>query len=533
MVCFWKQLNCSIPPVLLLSLFFMAFVSCSGKSGEDNSQERPPSPRLVPLSFNELVEEFNSSTASNYSLSGKCDSSLGENVEVSISGTDITESATCNNDNTFTVVLDGSSLTIPTITFQATYGDKTVSSNSIANNRIVLFQSIDSGHQHTCALTTNGNVKCWGFGENGELGNKEVNNISTPVDVHTSSSDDIPLGGIAAISVGYSHTCALTTDGNVKCWGVGEDYGQLGNGATTNSSTPVDVHTSLADTNPLGGIAAISSGGWHTCALTTSGGVKCWGWGELFEQLGNGATADSSTPVDVHTSLADTNPLGGIAAISTGTYHTCVLTTNENVKCWGSGASGKLGNRKEENSSTPVDVHTSSADNSPLGDITAISAGAFHTCALTTTGNVKCWGYQEDYGELGNGEYDNSSTPVNVHTSSSEGTPLGGIAAISSGNSYACTLTTDGNVKCWGSGEFGQLGNGEYDVSIETPVNVHTSLEDANPLGGIAAISSGGFHTCALTTSGGVKCWGSGKFGQLGNGEYDNSSTSPVDILLP
>ena len=78
MVCFWKQLNCSIPPVLLLSLFFMAFVSCSDKSGEDNSQEKPPSPRSVPLSFNELVEEFNSSTASNYSLSGKCDSSLGE-----------------------------------------------------------------------------------------------------------------------------------------------------------------------------------------------------------------------------------------------------------------------------------------------------------------------------------------------------------------------------------------------------------------------------------------------------------------------
>ena len=185
----------------------MAFVSCSGNSGEDNSRERPPSPRppsprSVPLSFNKLVEEFNSSTASNYSLSGKCDSSLGGSVEVSISGTDITESATCNNDNTFTVVLDGSSLTIPTITFQATYGDKTVSSNSIANNRIVLFQNIDSGHQHTCALTTNGNVKCWGFGEHGQLGNGDTNNSSTPVDVHTSHGDNSPLGGIAAISLG-------------------------------------------------------------------------------------------------------------------------------------------------------------------------------------------------------------------------------------------------------------------------------------------------------------------------------------------
>ena len=252
----------------------------------------------VPLSFNELVEEFNSSTASNYSLSGKCDSSLGGSVEVSISGTDITDSATCNNDNTFTVVLDGSSLTIPTITFQATYGDKTVSSNSIANNIIVLFQSVDSGHQHTCALTTDGNVKCWGMGELGQLGNGDNQTQLTPVDVHTSLEDNSPLGGIATISLGGFHTCALTTNGNVKCWGQGEDYGELGGGDESDTSfTPVNVHTSSVDNSPLGGITAISSGYQHTCVLTNSG-VKCWGFGED-GQLGNGEFNDSSTPVDI------------------------------------------------------------------------------------------------------------------------------------------------------------------------------------------------------------------------------------------
>ena len=526
MVCFWKQLNCSIPLFLLLSLFFMAFVSCSGNSGEDNSRERPPSPRppsprSVPLSFNKLVEEFNSSTASNYSLSGKCDSSLGGSVEVSISGTDITESATCNNDNTFTVVLDGSSLTIPTITFQATYGDKTVSSNSIANNRIVLFQNIDSGHQHTCALTTNGNVKCWGFGEDGQLGNGDTNNSSTPVDVHTSHGDNSPLGGIAAISVVNLHTCALTTNGNVKCWGFGE-HGELG--GDEHSLTPVNV-TSSSDGIPLGSIAAISSGGWHTCALTTNGNVKCWGNG-FYGRLGNGEVNASSTPVDVHTSHGDNSPLGGIAAISLGGFHTCALTKSGGVKCWGYGEDGGgLGDGEDSSSSTPVNVTSSSGD-IPLGNIAAISAGNFHTCALTKSGGVKCWGNGED-GQLGNGAFASKSIPVDVHTSHGDNNPLSGITAISAGHSHTCALTTNGNVKCWGFGEDGGLGDGEGNNS-PTPVNVISSSDDT-PLGGIAAISAGGLHTCAITKSSGVKCWGKGGDGQLGNGEFNDSST-PVDI---
>ena len=151
--------------------------------------------------------------------------SLGGNVEVSVIGAvDITDSATCNNDNTFTVDLDGSSLTEPTITFQATYGDVTVSSNSIVNGLLVVrFQSISSKGGRNCALTTNGNVKCWGGDEDDSmrLGNGEVNNSSTPVDVHTSFEDANPLSGIDAISSGSYHSCALTTDRNVKCWGYG------------------------------------------------------------------------------------------------------------------------------------------------------------------------------------------------------------------------------------------------------------------------------------------------------------------------
>ena len=165
---------------------------------------------IVPLSFNDLLEEFNSSTASNYNLSGKCDSSLSGDVAVSISGTAITENATCSSDNTFTVDLNGSSVTTETLTFQATYGGKTVSSSSIMNGLLspppVRFQSVSSGESHTCALTTSGGVKCWGFRGSGRLGNNSESgsNQLTPVDVHTSASNEDPLSGIIAIGLGSS-----------------------------------------------------------------------------------------------------------------------------------------------------------------------------------------------------------------------------------------------------------------------------------------------------------------------------------------
>ena len=505
-------------------------VTISATQGNHESADYNIDNNITPLSFNEFIEEFDSPTASAYTLSGKCDSSLGGNVEVSVIGAvDIADSATCNNDNTFTVDLDGSSLTISTITFQATYGEETVTSNSTVNwlLQLVRFQSISSKRGQNCALTTNGgNVKCWGGDEEEDslLGNGETGNASTPVDIHTSSTNANPLSGIDAISSGGYHTCALTTDGNIKCWGWGY-YGVLGNGSTDDRPTPMDVHTSLSDSSPLGGIAAISSGTWRTCALTTGGNVKCWG----NERLGNKQTNGSSTPVDVHTSSEDANPLSGIDAISSGGYHTCALTTDGNVKCWGSGSYGRLGHGTSQPQSTPVDVHTSASDTSPLSGIDAISASIDHTCALTTGGNVKCWG-KGAYGKLGNRQINTSNTPVDVHTSLSDSSSLSGIAAISTGTNHTCALTTDGNVKCWGRGRLGRLGNGEFNDSL-TPVDVHTSSTNASPLSGIAAISTGE-HTCALTISGRVKCWGGGGDGQLGNGELNNSPT-PVDILLP
>ena len=404
-----------------------------------------------------------------------------------------------------------------------------VQTSSSDNSALDGIAEISSGDSHTCAVTTGGNVKCWGDGDSGRLGNGGAGMISssTPVDVHTSSTDNSALGGITAVSSGGSQTCAVTTGGNVKCWGNGFS-GRLGNGGTGDSTTPVDVQTSSTDTSALGGITAISSGDSHSCAVTTGSNVVCWGNGRS-GRLGNGARSSISTPVDVHTSSTDNSALSGIAAISSGRSHSCAVTTGSNVLCWGDGDSGQLGNGGPISSTTPVGVHTSSSDDSALSGIAAISSGREHTCAVTTGDNVKCWGSGSS-GRLGNGGTDDSSTPVDVHSNSTDTSPLGDIAAISSGKEHTCALTSDGNVKCWGSGSSGRLGNGGLGVaSSSTPVDVHTSSSDPSPLDGIAAISSGREHSCAVTTSSNVVCWGSGRYGQLGNGGRISSST-PVDV---
>ena len=353
-------------------------------------------------------------------------------------------------------------------------------------------QAISASHNHTCALTTGGGVKCWGSNAEGQLGDGRATNLLTPVDVVALSS------GAQAISASsWYHTCALTTSGGVKCSGNNAD-GQLGDDSTTSRLTPVDV-TGLSS-----GVQAISTGHYHTCALTTAGGVKCWGWSGS-GQLGNGSTMRRLTPVDV------TGLSSGMQAISAGSSHTCALTTGGGVKCWGRNSSGGLGDGSTSQRLTPVDVMGLSSG------VQAISAGGTHTCALTTGGGVKCWG-NNFYGRLGDGSTTDRLTPVDVVGLGS------GVQAISAGSNHTCALTTGGGMKCWGYNYEGQLGDGSTTNRL-TPADV-TGLS-----GGMQAISTGNSHTCALTTGGGVKCWGYNVFGQLGDGSSAVNRLTPVDVM--
>jgi alpha-tubulin suppressor-like RCC1 family protein len=354
--------------------------------------------------------------------------------------------------------------------------------------------AITTGQTHTCALSSGSGVKCWGNNSNGQLGNGSTTNSPTPVAVSGLAS------GVVAIDAGSYHTCALTTGGGVQCWGYNH-LGQLGNGSTTESPTPVSV-SGLAS-----GVVAIIGGRFHTCAVTTAGGALCWGYNG-FGQLGNGSTTDSPTPVAV-SGLAS-----GVVAIGAGNHHTCALISGGGVRCWGNNDTGQLGNGSIAGSLTPVAV-SGLAMNGLASNVVAISAGANHTCALANGGGVQCWGYNTN-GQLGNSSTTSSPTPVAVSGLAS------GVIAITAGASHTCALTIGGGVLCWGGNGSGQLGTGGATDS-PTPVAV-TGLAS-----GVLAITAGFSHTCAVTSGGGVRCWGDNFFGQLGNGGTTRSLT-PVAV---
>jgi alpha-tubulin suppressor-like RCC1 family protein len=350
-------------------------------------------------------------------------------------------------------------------------------------------QAVSAGELHSCALTTAGAVMCWGNNDYGQLGNGTLTSSTTPVQVTGLVSD------VIAISIGIIHSCALTGDGGVQCWGD-NSAGQLGNGTFIDSSTPVAV------TDLDSGVSAISSDAHHTCALTSGGAVKCWGYNGD-GQLGDGTFTSSNIPVAVM------GLSSGVSAISSGAYHSCALTTGV-MKCWGNNGDGQLGDGTTTSSSTPVAV------TGLVSGITAISGGYYHTCVLTTGGGVQCWGFNGN-GQLGNGSTTDSTSPVNVSGLGRD------VMAISGGGYHTCAVTSGGAMKCWGNNFLGQLGNGSRDDSL-TPVDV-VGLGN-----GVDAINSGYFYTCAVTSSGGIKCWGHNFTGQLGDTTHLLRSL-PSDVL--
>jgi len=336
--------------------------------------------------------------------------------------------------------------------------------------------SVSTGANHTCQLASGGAVKCWGRNDSGQLGDGTTASRAVPLDVPGFSS------GVSAITAGDSHTCALTSGGAVKCWGR-NTHGELGNNSTANSLTPVEV-SGLSS-----GVSAISAGWGHTCALTSTGAVKCWG-NNSEGQLGNNSTNNSLTPVDV------SGLSSGVLAISAGGFHTCALKSTMAAVCWGLNGAGQLGDGSTTDRWTPVTVSGLSSG------VIAVSSGREHTCALVSGGAARCWG-QNSSGQLGDGTVDRRLEPAAVTGLSS------GVTSISAGREHTCALSS-GTARCWGSNDTGQLGDGTRTESL-VPLAVAGLTTD------MGLISAGFTHTCSLTTGGQAWCWGANSYGELGN----------------
>ena len=338
--------------------------------------------------------------------------------------------------------------------------------------------AITVGEGFSCALTTGGGVKCWGFNGDGALGNNGFQPSLVPVDVI-----GLPAG-VAAISAGDTHVCALLVGGALRCWGR-NDAGQVGDGTTSQRSLPTDVLALPA------GASAVSAGSRHTCAVATGGPVKCWG-ANAKGQLGDASVATHVVPADV------AGPLTGASIVAAGVEHTCAVVAGA-VRCWGANAMGQVGDSTFTDRLVPV-VATGLASGA-----TGVSAGARHACAVVG-GVVKCWG-DNTYGQLGAGSTGSVSTvPVEPVGLSS------GIAAVKPGDEFTCALTTGGGAKCWGRNDAGQVGDGTTSSPRYAPTDV------SGLSGGVASIAAGGGFACAVTTGGAARCWGANGAGTLGDG---------------
>lgn len=353
----------------------------------------------------------------------------------------------------------------------------------------LFFIAVAAGQAHTCGIISDHRVVCWGYNYYGQLGNGGTSDEETPVEAagiananaiagayqHTCAVlgdgkarcwgrishvlgdgqwhwdfANVEVSGMTnAISVtahDLDHTCVLRSDGRISCWGDSQG-GVLGDGTVSDGSwgerqTPREV----------GGIAnavAVSTGQAHTCALLDDGTVLCWGFNHS-GQLGDGTTTTRLAPVQV------TGVTGEVTAITTGSFHSCVVLSNGKVLCWGYNQYGQLGNGSTSESPVPVEV-------AGVNSAVAVGAGFSHTCAVLADGKVKCWGCYDD-GSIGHCLWNGTAIPMDV-------TGVTEAVAISAGEGHTCALLRNGKVQCWGANRFGQLGNGTQ-VDSSTPVAV-------------------------------------------------------------
>ena len=347
-------------------------------------------------------------------------------------------------------------------------------------------EQVVAGGGHGCAVMSDETMQCWGFNSRGQLGNGSVSPFlgrqqpyATPV---------VGLTGVTAASAGDRHTCAVA-DGEVRCWGANE-AGQLGDGTLEDRSAPtatglsgvVDVaagsDTTCAllsdgtvqcwggyDTEPtpvsgitgatelaVGGYLQIYGYGKHACAVVGGGAVKCWGENSRGE-LGDGTNVDSATPVDVV-------GVSGASAITAGLFSTSCATAGGQVKCWGRNDFGQLGDGTTADSNVPVVA-------SGVTGAVDVGAGGVHTCARLGDGSVRCWG-SNSYGQVGDGTTTQRLTPVAV---AGLGAPASDLAV----GHYSTCAVVGGKVKCWGSNGGGALGNGTLAAQSTAPTDVVSS----------------------------------------------------------
>lgn len=405
-----------------------------------------------------------------------------------------------------------------------------------------------AGEMNTCALFSNKRVKCWGSGTYGQTGAEHNQLIGDdPADM----GDQLPyvnLGKDVLVDnlIGGDYTtCAVTTQGKLKCWGYGGSGG-LASGKNADIGSRSGEMGDLLPYANLGTTEKIKSGdGGYlgSCVIFTNGKMKCWGYNS-YGQLGLGdMLTRGDTPETVGEKLLYVD-LGNQAMpvkVSVGRYHTCAIFNNGKLKCWGYGGNGTLG---YGDTKTRGDEPNEMGDNLPFIDlgkdqfVIDVTTGESSTCALLKGGRVKCWGFGGN-GTLG---YGDTKTRGDEPNEMGDNLPfvdlIDGLPATSIQTEINATCATflNGTVKCWGVNFSGQLGLGDGNARGDEAGEMGDAL-DFVYLGRNAHVDHmvvGGYHACAAISSQavfkGVKCWGYNSSAQLGLGHYQSLGATAGDM---
>ena len=434
--------------------------------------------------------------------------------------------------------------------------------------------------QFACAALRDGSAKCWGLNSMGQLGNGLNTDSSSPVSV-SGLEGSTPNSTVVAVEVGDLHACAILESGSVKCWG-NNYYGKLGNGSATegpvsrDSSTPVAV-SGLDGSSAATAAVSLSLGGAFSCALLADGTAKCWGAG-WFGQIGSGSTLmTNSVPVPV-LGFDGSVPSKRWVAISAGSNHACAISADELVWCWGSNSSGQIGDGESSNALLPV-----AASGITPGSISAAEYGTngmgnpglvrgVSTSNATQTSIDLTWSapsenggapivnYQVRFQEVGTSNWQTYSHPTSANTSltvtgltkntsyafqvaavndaGNVGPWVGVFLMPTVGGSHSCAIAVtklgewDTATQCWGSGEFGALGNGALGDNLVPGYVSGIDGVDDNWASDYSVSAGHGFNCVGVGEDGVVKCWGLNSSGQLGDGTTTNRS-APVGVLEP
>ncbi|MFO0754996.1 MAG: EGF domain-containing protein [Byssovorax sp.] len=346
--------------------------------------------------------------------------------------------------------------------------------------------AIAGGQRFACGIRTGGGLSCWGSDSRAALG----------LGYNSDRNDPTPIGNETTwdrVEVQLDDGCAIRKNGDLYCWGRNVS-GQIGDGTQVTRPLPVSIGAGKT-------WKRVVVGRTHTCGIATDAGTDtlfCWGQ-DANGELGNGpGVTPSLMPAAINATPGNASPWSELAA---GLNHTCAVRKDGTLWCWGRNAAGQLGDGTLTSRPDPKQVVGAS-------DWVDVAASGDFTCGLRANGALYCWG-RNDSAQLGLGD-------VNSPVSSPQKVGNGFYSAVDTGSNHACAVATNGGLWCWGRNASGELGLGNSQGPVLLPAQVGSDLDWSRP-----SIGQGTF-SCALKVNGDLYCWGTGSYGQLGQGNLSS-----------